>query len=224
MSRAPLPDRESIPDDEREDYDFVYQRVLKLTGRPPEDIPYVGACLNSPPFAASLWKFSGRMLAVGSTGDSFSHQDRAHINIVLGFDFGYYTVIGSHLGYAVEHAGLRSEMVRALWEGRDDDLTDAERQLVDYIRAYVDGRVTDEMWSGIVARFGSVRGAVEYTLTIGYHLLCARCQQAFDIPSISREEMQRVVQELGAGEQDYRTAGIARGLHDPELLAEMSAG
>src|SRR5262249_20417440 len=99
-----------------------------------------------------------------------------------------------------------------------------ERQLVDYIRAYVDGRVTDEMWSGLVERFGSVRGAVEYTLMIGYHLLCARCQQAFDIPSISREEMEQVVASLGAGEPDYRTAGIADGLHDPELVAQMSAG
>jgi hypothetical protein len=226
-SRPPrLPDRNTIPEDELPDYDFVYERVSKLTGRPPDEIPYVGACMVSPPFAASLWKFSGRMLAWFSTSDVVSHKERDYINVVLAFDSGYYSMelIGGHLQHAVEYLGLRPEMPRAVWEGREDDLTDDERLFVDYIRAYVAGVVTEDMWKGIVERLGGVRGAVEYTLTIGYNLLCARSMQAWGIPTMSREEMQAIIDMLGKRSEEslQLTADLDRSLRDPEFVAKMS--
>lgn len=224
-----LPERDSFSDEEdQKEYDYVHNRVLKLTGHPPADIPYVGACLNSPPFAASLWRFSGRMLAAFSLNEHTSHRDRDYINVVLGFDLECYTneMAQGHLRHAVESLGLRPEMVRAVWYGRDDELTSDERQLVDYIRAYVNGTVTDEMWAGIVERFGSVRSAVEYSLSIGYNLLCARSMQAFGIPQFSREEMEQFVDNLRAGDEENRdsTAGLERSFNDPAFLAEMSGG
>jgi hypothetical protein len=227
-SRPPLrPPRESIPEADRADYDFVYERVEKLTGRSPDEIAYVAACLNSPPFAASLWKFSGRMLANFSTSDAFSHIERDYMNIVLAFDFGYYSMEGivGHLTHAVECLGLRPEMPRAVWEGREDDLTPNERQLVDYIRAYINGSVTAEMWSGIVERFGSVRSAVEYTLALGYNLLCFRTMQAFGVPSVSREEMQKVLDSFGTNSDENRrgVAGLDQSLRDPEFVAKMAS-
>lgn len=226
VSRPPrLPTRESIPEEDRGEYDFVFERVSKLTGISPAEIPYVGACLNSPPFAASLWRFSGRMLAAFSTSDAFSHTERDYINIVLAFDFGCSgSEMVGHIGHAVEFLGLRPEMPKAVLEGRDDDLTSDERQLVDYIRAYVNGTVTAEMWSGIVERFGSVRGAVEYTLSIGYNLLCGRSMQAFGTPSLSREEIEELVQNLRPGNEESREIGaeMDRRLRDPEFLDEMS--
>jgi hypothetical protein len=232
MSRAPLPSRESFASDaDRHEYDWVWQRVEKLTGRTPADIPYVGACLNSPSFAASLWRFSGRMLAAFSTADTFTHADRDVINIVLAFDTGNYVMVArgereGHLLHAVEHLGLRPEMPKAVWENRLEDLTDDERQLVDYIRAYVSGTVTDEMWAGIVERFGGVRAAVEYTLTIGYNLLCCQSMMAFGIPAISREQMESVIDRLQhrSEEARERTANLDRALRDSELLSEMAAG
>ena len=226
MPRPPqFPTRERFSGEDRDEYDYTYNRVRNLTGGPPEVLPYVGACLVSPPFAASLWRLSGRLLAVGGTPDgTYSHKERIHINIVLGFDTMNSVMLGSHLAYAVEYAGLRPEMVRALWEGREEELLDDERQLVEYIRAFVDEKVTDAMWDGIVDRFGE-RGAVEYTLCIGYHLLCARAQKAFGVPSLSREEIQDQIDALDPDNpQNARAAGISRGLGSPELIAEMNAG
>lgn len=233
MSRTPLPQRESFASEQdRDEYDFVWRRVKKLTGRTPAEIPYVGACLNSPPFAASLWRFSGRMLSAFSTEHALSHVERDYINIVLAFDSGHYMMVArgdggeGHLAHAVERLGLRPEMPKAVWEGRLADLTDDERQLVEYIRAYVAGTVTDEMWNGIVERFGGVRGAVEYTLTIGYNLLCSRLMMAFGLPSISREQMEELIESLQRGnpEARARTADLDGALRDPTLLAEMAAG
>lgn len=226
MSRPPaLPKRESFSGDDRTEYDYVYQRVTDLRVRTVEELPYVGACLNSPPFAASLWRFSGRMLAAGSTGDSFSTRDRVYTNVVLAFDSGHYQMVeGIHVEYATKHHGLRPEMVLAVWEGRDDDLAQDERQLVDYIRAYVNGTVSDEMWSGVVERFGSERAAVEYTLTIGYHLLVLRSMQAFAIPSMSRDEMDQTVRRLQTGGDPDQEKYAAHDRALRELHTEMSAG
>jgi len=197
MSRPPkLPDRESFSGEEQKDYDFVYDRVTKLAGRAVENNPYVCACLVSPPFAASIWVYSGEMLAAGVSGDSgYTHRDREHINVVLAFDFGHYEMVRFHLGYAVAMTGIRREMVKAVWESREDDLLPDERQLVDFIRAYVKGTVTDEMWDGIVERFGE-RGAVEYTLALGYNLMVIRGMHAFGTPTESREEMQKIIDAL----------------------------
>jgi hypothetical protein len=205
MTRPPaLPHPDDFSPEDREEYDFVYNRVTRLAGRPVEENPYVCACLNAPTFAASLWRFSGRMLAAGSTGKTFSQLDREHINVVLAFDFGHYEMVEFHLGYAVEVAGLRREMVEAIWDGREEDLTPGERQLVDYIRAYVNGTVTNEMWSGIADRFGGERGAVEYTLTIGYNLMVIRGMQAFGTPTASREQMEARVRALRDGGEGNR--------------------
>jgi hypothetical protein len=196
MPRPPrLPDRDSFSGEEQKDFDFVYNRVTKLAGRPVESNPYVCACLVSPPFAASIWVYSGRMLAAGVSGKSYTHKEREHINVVLAFDFGHYEMVRFHLGYAVASAGLRREMVKALWEGREDDLLPDERQLVDYIREYVKGQVTDEMWNGLVARLGE-RGAVEYTLALGYHLMVIRGMQAFGTPTETRDEIQALIDGL----------------------------
>jgi hypothetical protein len=166
------------------------------------------------------------MLGWFSTSDAVSHKERDYINVVLAFDSGYYAMelIGGHLQHAVEYLGLRPEMAKAVWEGREEDLTDDERRFVDYVRAYVAGAVTDEMWNGLVERLGGVRGAVEYTLSIGYNLLCARSMQAFGIPSMSREEMQRIIDNLDRSSEESRelTAGLDRSLKDPEFVAQMS--
>jgi hypothetical protein len=228
LARPPRrPPRDTIPEGDLEDYDYVYKRVARLTGGDPDNIAYVAACLNSPPFAADLWKFSGRMLANFSTNEAFTHVERDYMNVVLAFDLGYYSPEGivGHLTHAVEYLGMRPDMPRAVWEGREQDLTDDERQLVDYIRAYINGNVTDDMWNGIVERFGSVRAAVEYSLALGYNLLCFRSMQAFGVPSVGREEMQRVLDGLGVDTEENRkrVAGLDQGLGDPELVAEMGA-
>lgn len=223
--RAPFPSRESFPEEDRSEYDYVFQRVQRLTGGRIDEFPYVGACLNAPPFAASVWRLSGRVLATGATGETYSHRDREHINLVLAFDSGHYTMLDGHLNYAVEVAGISPETVQALWEGRDDDLPADSRQLVDYIRAYVNGTVTDEMWAGLVERFGSVRGAVEYTYVVAYGLINARSMQAWAIPSASRQEMAQKVRNLQPlDEETRRLRAESDPLNDPQLLADMRAG
>jgi hypothetical protein len=219
MARPPgLPDRDSFSGTEKNDFDFVVERIKKLgSGRTADRNPYVQAVLNSPPFAASLWVFSGRMLAAGERDNTYSHKDREHINVVLAFDSGHYEMVEFHMEYAVTQLGLRAEMVKALWEGRDDDLLPDERQLVDYIRAYVNGGVTDEMWDALVERLGE-RGAVEYTLALGYHLMVIRGMQAFGTPAGSREDIEARIERLCAQDPD------AAPKMDPEARKEVLQG
>lgn len=223
------PDPEILPEEDRKEFDFVNQRVLKLTGIPGRDLPYVSACLNAPTFAAALWRFSGRMLAASDTREkTFTNRDREYSNVVYALELGSYVMFDYHFDYAVDVVGVRPEMIKAIWNGRDEDLNDEERQLVDYIRGFVNGTVTEEMWDGIVERFGSERGAVEYTMAIGYNFLCARSMQAYGVPAISREEMDRQVQNLRVGDSEARSSktapeGGAIAGRDPALLAEMGS-
>ena len=198
LSRPPsLPARDSIPKEDHATYDRVIG-WLNTTSRPAERNQYASAVLNSPPFAGALFDLSKIVLATGERPGSYVPREREFENIVIAFDSGHYEALEAHLEYAVKIAGISIESIFAVWEGRDDDLPDDERQLVDYIRAFVAGAVTDEQWGAMTDRFGQ-RGAVEYTITVAYELQTVRLMQAFGTSTISREQMQAKLESIRAG-------------------------
>jgi hypothetical protein len=176
-----LPARAEFSGEDLELYDNVYNRMMGFRhwgeffkdGFP----PYWAALLHSPP-VAFLMSELGRYLTSNDLRDSFSHADREWIDQVLPVELRDNRLVGHHMFAGVSN-GIRPEAVRSLRRGADDELTPEELELTQYIRQVNDGSVTDESWRGIVEKFGQ-RGAVEYTVLIGFIIMIIRIEQAFD--------------------------------------------
>jgi hypothetical protein len=202
VARPPaLPSRDNLSYEDRAVYDALVVRLNEYYGASRVDVnAYAKALLNSPPLATAIFDLAWTMVGAGKRGDGFSDHDREYVNMVLSFDTGHYELVVHHLHYGgFTRAGVRPEAVEALWKGRADDLLPDERQLVDYVRSVVSGTVTDDMFEGIVTRFGQ-RGATEYTIAIGFLLMVVALMRAFNVPSVSREELKREIDRLHAGD------------------------
>jgi hypothetical protein len=122
MSRLlPLPDRDSIADDELEDYDRMVERGTSMRAdRAAEGFPpYFGALLNSPPLAAGLMGMGKTVRRLGLREDSYTHTQREWVDQVLSADWKTNVVQLTHIpdGLAV---GVRLEAIDALRAGRED--------------------------------------------------------------------------------------------------------
>lgn len=198
MVRPPaLPVRDGLSKEDRDIYDALVARLNEYYGSPRVDVNvYANVLLNSPPLATAIFDLAWTMVGAGKRGDGFSDYDREYINMVLSFDAGHYELVVHHLHYGgFTRAGIRPEAVEAMWEGRENDLLPDERQLVDYIRAVVGRTVTDDMFAKMQERFGE-RGAVEYTIAIGFLVMVMTLMRAFDIPSVSPAELKEEIDRL----------------------------
>lgn len=205
VSRPPrFPRREDILEQERAAYDTVGNLVAALISGPVEEDAFASACLNAPSFAAALWGLKRLVLATAERGNSYSHRDRALIDVVVAFDSGHYGVLEGHLQWSVQCAGMDVGTLEALWNGREAELPEEDRHLVEYVRAVVDRTVSDDLFSQTSTRFGSPRGAVEYTIAIGYTRLINQLMRALGVPSISRNEMQTTIGRLRDGTTQAR--------------------
>jgi hypothetical protein len=145
--------------------------------RPSDEIagPYFGPLLQSPMIADYLSELGVVYRTRGEVEGSFQHKDREWVDMVIGLYTGFNTV--EHTADAVA-VGVRPEAIIALHEGREQDLTEVERRLTNYIRAVAGGTVTDEDWAWAVGHF-TLRGAVEYSALIAHLLLTFRLMQVF---------------------------------------------
>ena len=102
--------------------------------------------------------------------------------------------------------GVRIEAIEALRSGREEELTDDERELAAYIRDVVKGTVSDESYAAMERRFGT-RGAAEYTIFIGFLQMTIRLHQAFGVPELRDAEMDEMLRAFREGRReldDYR--------------------
>jgi hypothetical protein len=196
MPRPPqAPARDEVPDHDREAYDMVVGRnIAKFGGTLP---PYHAALLNSPPFGAALNQLGRLARTAGERPDTYTHAQREFVDQVLSADWGTNVVQSLHIPDALA-VGVRLEAIEALRSGDETRLTDDERQLAAYIRAVVGGTVTDEMYEAMEERLGR-RGAVEYTIFVGFLGMTIRLFQAFGMPDPSDAEIDAMLAELGAG-------------------------
>ena len=67
-----------------------------------------------------------------------------------------------------------------------------------YARDVVSGAVSDESYAALRRRFGE-RGAVEFTVLVGFLLMTIRLWQAFGLPEPSDAEMLALLRELREG-------------------------
>jgi hypothetical protein len=194
---TPVYDRELVAEDEREMFDRVVARQNALTwkGRPSDETagPYFGPLMQSPPVSDLLSALGIFYRTRGETNNSYAHADREWVDIVLGTELGSNAVVISHIPDAIA-VGVRPEAIRAIRTGQEYELTDAERQLAEFIRAVIHGGVTEELFAGIVERFGT-RGAVEYATCVTWLLLTTRTLQALGFGDPTDEQVAELVQQ-----------------------------
>jgi hypothetical protein len=204
-SRLPAqPARDQISEDEREFYDEVVGRFTRMQ---PDQAdggtsagPYRGALLNSPPLASVLSRLGNLVRTRGDHPGSYSHADREFVDQVLSADWHTAVVLGLHIPDALA-TGVRLEAIEALRSGNENELTDDEQLLAAYIRAVVNGTMTDELYSTMEARLGR-RGTVEYTIFIAFLQLTMRLHQAFGTPEPSDDEVEALIREFRDGTRE----------------------
>jgi hypothetical protein len=205
----PQPERDAVEPEELAAYDRLlarqawygyWQRPLgdgmpKITQQKTQ--PYFGALLNSPLVADAISELGVLMRTRGERPDSYAHADREWVDVVLGLHIGWKIVPWGHSLDAVA-VGVRPEAIKAVREGRDEDLTPRERLLADHIRRVADGRVEAESYEEVQQELG-VRGAVDYTACIGWLLLTMRLMCAFGVEDKSDAELDERIDALVAG-------------------------
>src|SRR6202034_2210095 len=103
--------------------------------------------------------------SVGNREGSYSHPDREWVDQVLSNELDCFKFIGGHTRDAIA-VGVRPEAIQALWQGREEDLTDRERLFERYIRQVLTGTVDDDTWNAMREDLGD-RGLLDFTLFIG---------------------------------------------------------
>lgn len=191
------PERDAIAADELEDFDRVAARTASMQyqdyGSPAR---YFEAIMNSPPLAAAVVRL-GTLVRQGALRGSYSDAERELVDVVLGTYLGYNGIFTVHLPDALA-VGVRREAIDAIRAGREHELTDDERQIATYSREVVAGTVTDHSYAAMVERLGA-RGAMEFTLFVGFLLMTIRMWQAFGVPDPEDGEIDALLRRLADG-------------------------
>jgi hypothetical protein len=206
MARAPRqPKRGEIDPEELEAYDRVVRRrtgmgMASQGDEEPDMGPYFGPLLTSPPLADALARLGTFVRTAGERDDSYAHSDRELVDQVLSADWRTNVVQLLHIPDGLA-AGVRLEAMEALRQGREEALTDDERQLVDYIRRVASGTVTDEAHAAMEQRLGR-RATLEYTFFIAFLMMTIRLHQALGFPDPPEEEIDRLLADFREGRRE----------------------
>jgi hypothetical protein len=209
-----LPSRDDVREDERAAYDSVVERQTAygyadfvkrfrhpdvLTAFPGDRVqPYFAALLNSPLIAAGMSDLGAVYRRAGEYEGAMRHVDREWVDVVMSDELGINWVPYVHAADAAA-VGVRPEAILAVVQGREDDLTEDERQLAEFIRAVARGTMTRELYQAVEQRVG-VRAAVELTAFCGHLMKTTRLMQAWGIPDISKQQLEEFVQAIVDGE------------------------
>lgn len=177
-SRLPLPDRESFNDEERDIFDEILARSKRFFESVPANAgqeyrltPYFQGLLQSP-IAAKLWSNFGDFYQPAENRGSFTHRQRELAELTAGMLLknlmGKRFLAAIHVADAVG-VGLAATDIKAIYEERFEDLSPEDRQLAEYVRATMQGKLTPELFEALVERMGR-KTAVEYTSYVCYRV------------------------------------------------------
>jgi hypothetical protein len=193
--RAPA--REEVAPDELEAYDSVVERLTRMHPDGQMLVGYFGALLHSPEFAAALSRWGTLIRSRGDRLDSYSHADREFVDVILSFESGYNAFLRTHLPDAIA-VGVRLEAIEALRDGREQDLTDDERQLLDYVRRVITGTMTESAFTGMSERLG-LRGAIEFTAFTANLYASLLVHKSVGVPQVSAADLDAMLRSLRDG-------------------------
>lgn len=194
------PPRDEVAPESLSAFDTVIERARRMLPDPERDAGYYGRLMLTPDLGNQLSQVGRTVRAIGDNGNSFSHAQREFVDQILSADFGTNIVQGIHLNDAIS-TGVRIEAIEAIRKGHEEDLTDDEKQLADFIRRVVGGLVDKESWEAMETKLGE-RGVVEYAIFILFLQLTIRLMQAVGCESISDEDLDTMIAEFKAGNRE----------------------
>ncbi|HVX21003.1 MAG TPA: hypothetical protein VHB02_06630 [Acidimicrobiales bacterium] len=168
------PDPATLAGEDRAAYDAVLERELRKYGSLGG---YFGGLLNAPSVGGAL-SHLGHVVRSGASAGFYTNAERELIDMVLSVELDQQAVFAGHLPDAIAY-GVRPEAVDAICRRDHAALTDDERLLVDYVLAVLRGTVTAAQFEAVTTRFGGPRGAVAYTVAIGFLIMTMRLMSAF---------------------------------------------
>jgi hypothetical protein len=210
-ARLPRPAaRDQVPEDEQDAFDAALARVakygeenpvavarLRVDGRPYAQ-GYFEAWTHAPLIAESLSAFVNAVVAKEGLPGHLRGADQELTYFVIGFDSGYCPHHAGHTPNALA-IGVRPEALEALADGHEERLDSAERAQVEFIRAVRDGAMTDRIWSGMVDRLGSERGAIEFAAMVVGVVAIHRLMFSFGVPATSEAEWRQLMKDYADG-------------------------
>ena len=181
-SVLPLPDRDSLNEKERDSFDYIMKRSKNWFQSTPENADkeyrmsplYIGF-LQSPE-VSELWIRLTDHLGTAESRGSFTARERDWIRLAVAA-LQKTVIQGLQIADAVA-SGIDPSDIKALLDGRIEDLAPADRQLVEYIDATMHGRLTRELYEPLEARMGT-KGAMEYTSMILFMASVRRLIEAY---------------------------------------------
>lgn len=163
-----------------------------------------------PPYARNRVELSGLVLEAAEREGTFTHAQREWVDMVLATHLDTNVVMRTHLPDAIG-AGVRPEAIAAVRSGNEEELTEEEATLADYIRRVVDGKVTDESFEAVRQIMGT-RGVAEYTIFITVLQETMRQFQAFGATDPSDEEVDQLLADIREGRKpvppDWRERAV----------------
>ncbi|HKP16872.1 MAG TPA: hypothetical protein VJT84_00245 [Gaiellaceae bacterium] len=181
---------------ERPQYEAVAERTERIHGLEGQAAKYFAALLNSPPLAAALAEL-GTQVRRGQLRGTYPDAERELMDILFAAELDCNAILPIHLPDAVA-VGVRLEAIESLLRGKEGELLDDEKGLVAYGREFIEGRVTDDSYAAIRKRFGE-RGAVEFTILLGFLLMTLRLWQALGVPEPTDQEVDSLLDGLRSG-------------------------
>jgi hypothetical protein len=214
----PLANREDIPADELDDFELVLEKVRKYSQG--NSVAESRNFIDGQPYGKVYWEAFGnspRLMmrvddvaykALYTVQDKPGHPTAADhhlIDLVHGFDSGYWGLHGGHVPNAVS-AGVRIEAIEAIAEGREDELSEDERQQLEFIRAVRDGGMTDDIWDRMIDRVGTVAGVIEYANWVLILNLHHKLMWALGVPALDIDAFWKMIAAFRDGSRDPAAA------------------
>jgi hypothetical protein len=192
------PSRDEIALDDLQAYAEVLLRARSRADVNPEESGGIyGRFLLAPRMAAGFSSVGSAMRTNSNRDDSYTHADREWVDQVLSVLMRSNVLQPMHLADAIA-VGVRPEAIEALRSGREAELTEGERQLMEFIECVYTGTMTADVWNGIEVRMGE-RGVVEYALAVLYIAMGTRLYQVAGMPDPSNAEVDEWLEGYLAG-------------------------
>lgn len=215
--RAPtVPDRAEMPEDERSAYDKARELVEKYSDgdwsatRPkaagePYAYSYRVAWTNAPLLYFALENAAKATVYQAGTPGYYLPADHELVEFTLGFDAGYWSFQTGHTADAIV-AGVRIEALRCLRTGNEEGLTKDESLVVQFTRAVRDGEMTDELWTQMLSRIGTLRGTIGLAYQVCISDAILHMMSVLGVPAIRPDDWDELLDAYESEELDAKAA------------------